>query len=770
MLKKIILTLFISYGLFQLFDVNYRMGHEGVGLLDIVKSKATTTEIQPISVTSSSVTSPIAPVINPCDKAGFVLNPAFTNNIKARLPEVLLEGVSPKRNTLFYFSELIGVKSPVVEFRWRNDGKELHRELVEVKGLRWRAWSSIINLAGAELHVNTTVPLVVEVWSDQCLLYTSQIVFAEDEKSTPLELAKSYFDYHSTSLGDASDAYQYSREVNETALVYRFDEERLKPKIYIDIESQQRNESTRDVFTQYVERDEALPLPHDLGGKVTNYSDVNINRKTTAGDTVLLEAIKHNSRNTIKSLLAIGANPFIRDAENQSPLDLALAAKDRELTDLLVEHMLWGHAVGRKDWSHTNFAEILSAGNYQFLKRRNRLGETSLMRAAASGDEFAIIGLVGMNSTSTHLGELPYQDPYHFDYAGRQAVDIAQEAGYKGATLLLEKTMEQFAPAWANYRMLIASEGEGDNPTKCFVQPGKRIWLLATLVDMPIKKVKLVWSVSKNYSDSGLAVKTQEFFTSNTEFQLKGHIDPAELKGYSGYLHADLYFNNRRIRGASITKSITADSEVMCDYYDNHPKNSLKLQFAAWVPAQVVAKRAQGFSADSIRIHQKLLDDAIAYESPSLLKYLFDQGMPANIKYNHKAFLRSAVFENKLALTQHLLAEGESLEAVDASVRLGKRSLMEFAVAHHDLIMVHFLVEQGLSVNETDANLAQPLEVAINNCDADMVALLLQLGANPFATISARENKTVWEFAEQCVYEPRVMEALNSTRTLTHAR
>ncbi|HCS63038.1 MAG TPA: hypothetical protein DIW64_02545 [Cellvibrio sp.] len=763
MLKKIILTLFISYGLFQLFDVNYRMGHEGVGLLETLQPESGAPSVQSVSAVSSSASSAMVES-NLCGRAGFALNPIFTSGINARLPELLLSAISPKRDSAFYFTELIGVKTPVVEFRWVSDGVEFHRELFEVKGMRWRAWSSAVGLS-SDTRVNKNSPLAVEIWADQCLIHSDKIVFAEDEKAIHLDQAASYFDYYNTTLGHVSPAYQYSKDLDKKTLVYRFDSQRLNPRIYIDIESKIRDEFTQDVFTQYVMRDEALPLPLKAGGAVMNYSDININRKTTSGDTVLLEAIKQNSRNTIKSLLAIGANPFIRDAEKRSPLDLAMAAKDRELIDLLVEHMFWGHAVGRKDWSHTSFGYILGADNYSFLKRRNRLGETSLMRAAASGDEFAIIGLSGMKSNSKDAFERDYLDPYEFDYAGRQAVDIARDAGYKGAELLLEKAMEQMIPAWASYRMLIASELEGDIPTKCFNQAGKRIWLLATLVDMPIKKVKLVWSVSKEYNGKARAVKTEEFLTTSTEYQLKRFIDPEDLGENPAFIHADLYFNDERIRNASFTNNYANKSETKCNYYDNYPKNSLKKQFAAWVPLNVVSKRAAGFDAERMRVHQALLEDAVAYESPSLLGYLFNAGLKPGAKYFDKSLLRSAVSDKKLALTQHLLAEGEDLVAVDAMVRKGKQSLMTRAVYNHDETMVKFLVGQGLPVNENDPRITQPLIEALESCDAKLVEVLLKLGANPFASAVNRGNKTAWEYAaEQCTYEPRVMEVLNSTK------
>ncbi|UUA72750.1 ankyrin repeat domain-containing protein [Cellvibrio sp. QJXJ] len=761
MIKKILVTAFIAFGLFQLADVNYRMNHEGIGLLKFLNPAPA--PVQVVAAASSSSVSSIVVETNPCTKAGFALNATFTSGIKARLPEFLLDAVEPERDSLVYFSELIGIKTPSVEFRWSKGGAEFYREQVDVKGMRWRVWSAINGLTKPDAQLHKTLPLTVEIWSGQCMVHADKIHFSADAHAIHLDQSASYFDYYNKTLGDVSSAFQYSQEVNNTALVYRFDEKRLNPKIYIDIENQLRNELTRDVFSRYVERDKALPLPSAKGGVVLNYSDVNINRKTAGGDTVLLEAIKNNSQNTIKSLLAIGANPFIRDAENRSPLDLALAAKNRMLVEMLLEHMISGNSVERAGWSDISFANILSSGNYAYLGGRNRLGETSLMRAAASGDEFAIIGLVGLDAMVEESESLPYQDPYHVDYAGRQAVDIAQESGYSGAVLLLEKAMERFSPSWSVYRMVIASELQGDTPTQCYIQPGQRMWLLATLVDIPVKKVKLEWSVRQSYKDTWRLVKTEEYLVTNSEYQLKSYVDSLDLgRDPIWEVQAKLYINGRPAHNGAISRNYSSASKTDCDYDNHYQKSSLKKQFAAWVPINIVSKRATGFSAENLRIYQKLLEDAVLYESPSLLQYLLESGMDPQIKHHDNSLVRKAVTNKKLALVQYLLAGGADLMSADVALRQSKRSLINDAIYENDLTMVKFLSRQGLPVTEVNAGVAQPLVKAIDNCNADMVALLLSLGANPSLQLSATENITVMDYAERCSYEPRVREVLSN--------
>jgi ankyrin repeat protein len=145
------------------------------------------------------------------------------------------------------------------------------------------------------------------------------------------------------------------------------------------------------------------------------------------------------------------------------------------------------------------------------------------------------------------------------------------------------------------------------------------------------------------------------------------------------------------------------------------------------------------------------------------LQYLLESGMDPQIKYYDYSLVRKAVSNKKLALVQYLLAGGADLIKADNAFRQGKRSLINDAIYEHDLTMVKFLSRQGLPVTEINGEVPQPLVRALDNCNADMVALLLSLGASPTMQVSAKENLTVMEYAGKCAHEPRVMEALNTT-------
>ncbi len=763
MIKKIILTVFIGFGIFQLINVNYGMRNEGVDLIDRLMQKSKIiTDVEHARTSSLSASSSMVLAEDTqslCKTQGFALNSAFTNEINARLPVLLLQSVSPTRNTLVYFSEVIGVKTATVEFKWFQQDVLIHREEVGVPASRWRVWSTINDLTNVHSQAGGLASLRVELWSGQCLIYRDQIPFAADEKSRRLDVAVDFFDYSSTTFSDIFNAFQYSEQPSP-APVYSFKNTEFDSLISLEIENVKRDETTLDVFSRAVRRDEALPLPAKKGvGTVVNYSDAIINRKTGSGDTVLLEAIKNKSHNTIKSLLVIGANPFIRDAEGRSPLDLALAAKDKMLAAMLVQHMLHGGPVGDSDWGYSRNASLLA--NSAYFKGRNRLGESALMRAAAVGDEFAIINLMGLASGEDKNEYLPYRDPYEFDYAGRQAFNVADESGYAGATFLLEQGMEKYSPSWTVYRMVIASELQNDEPLKCFIQPGKRISLVVTLLDASLKKAEVIWSKRSGHNDQWHPVKTTEYLVSNNDFQLVNHLEPEELgDGDIWEVQARIYLNGTPANNGWFVENYAPTSEPECKDRDSYQKSSLKKQFAAWVPINLVRKRAAGFSAENLRIHHNLLDDALRSESLSLMEYLIEQGMDLQVNYGRDSLIRNAIDDKKLALTQYLLTRGSDLELADAQLRKNKRSFLNLAIHERDLTMVKFLIGQGLPVNEENSGIPQPLEAAVDECDVDMVVLLLESGANPEVPITAQENLTLKEYAGKCAHEPGVAAAL----------
>jgi hypothetical protein len=117
------------------------------------------------------------------------------------------------------------------------------------------------------------------------------------------------------------------------------------------------------------------------------------------------------------------------------------------------------------------------------------------MRAAASGDELAIITLLGLGVSHPERKDMPFHSPFDFDYMGRQAEEIAHEAHFAGAAFLLNQGAREFVPAWAILRKMLASEMNDNEPTSCHQQLNKPIWFVADFVDSLGKQWMLVWLI-----------------------------------------------------------------------------------------------------------------------------------------------------------------------------------------------------------------------------------------------------------------------------------
>lgn len=99
---------------------------------------AATTTTAPASTTTA------APKQDMADQSGFqkgsVVRSIFTSEVKDREPTDKLTESEPKQ--VYYFTELRDMNGQTATHRWEHDGKVITEIKFNVKGNRWRAWSS----------------------------------------------------------------------------------------------------------------------------------------------------------------------------------------------------------------------------------------------------------------------------------------------------------------------------------------------------------------------------------------------------------------------------------------------------------------------------------------------------------------------------------------------------------------------------------------------------------------------------------------------------
>lgn len=74
--------------------------------------------------------------------AGEVNRAQFTSQIVDREPVDELVSIPAEMQKAFYFSELVNFKGERVTHQWMYQGQEMYALSFEVKGPRWRVWSS----------------------------------------------------------------------------------------------------------------------------------------------------------------------------------------------------------------------------------------------------------------------------------------------------------------------------------------------------------------------------------------------------------------------------------------------------------------------------------------------------------------------------------------------------------------------------------------------------------------------------------------------------
>ncbi|MDH5445330.1 MAG: DUF2914 domain-containing protein [Gammaproteobacteria bacterium] len=95
---------------------------------------------------TATTTESIKPATQAVEQAGFskgsVFRSAFTSAVENREPTDSLEAVSGEQNQLYFFTELRDMSGQTARHRWEYAGKVMAEVEFNVKGPRWRVWSS----------------------------------------------------------------------------------------------------------------------------------------------------------------------------------------------------------------------------------------------------------------------------------------------------------------------------------------------------------------------------------------------------------------------------------------------------------------------------------------------------------------------------------------------------------------------------------------------------------------------------------------------------
>ncbi len=125
------------------------------------------------ATTAPASTTTAAPKQDMADQSGFqkgsVVRSIFTSEVKDREPTDKLTESEPKQ--IYYFTELRDMNGQTATHRWEHDGKVITEIKFNVKGNRWRAWSS-----------KNFVPQAVGAWKVSVVNGAGEVISEESFK------------------------------------------------------------------------------------------------------------------------------------------------------------------------------------------------------------------------------------------------------------------------------------------------------------------------------------------------------------------------------------------------------------------------------------------------------------------------------------------------------------------------------------------------------------------------------------------------------------
>jgi len=81
-------------------------------------------------------------VATPPEQVGSVARSVFTSAIEDREPVDEVRALENDATRIFYFTELVGMEGQTVTHRWEHDGQVMAEVPFDVRGARWRVYSS----------------------------------------------------------------------------------------------------------------------------------------------------------------------------------------------------------------------------------------------------------------------------------------------------------------------------------------------------------------------------------------------------------------------------------------------------------------------------------------------------------------------------------------------------------------------------------------------------------------------------------------------------
>jgi len=630
-----------------------------------------------------------------CVAQAAIFRPVFTDAVQERLPQNRIVSYGPGREQLTFFTEVIGASGEQIDHKWFFNDIAIGDYSINVKSDRWPTWTSrsVKGLDDGTLRV--------EVYDKACLIGKASIQSHTEKVAEPIELS-----------GFMPPQLALEKTLSKRRVDYATTADRNS---YVD----------------------------DL----TDNGDTILLAAIRSGDTTeALKLINHvtppepppnmwgKELNTFLGRYRGRADPFLRDANGVSPINLAHQLGRETLVEALIQSAISYGNSRRRVKKGSSFEDgvirallVNDSGSTRFDD-----GDTPLHRAVRNNNERAVLTLLRLAGWDDQTE--PYNPPvdiYAYDRAGRTAMTIAKEEGVYAIERFLALAMTRKSPGWAVSRATFATHMKGNEPGDCrdtAFADEKRLHFFTDLSDMGGQRIAHEWHFNREP-------------VHRVEFEVSGN----HWSGHSSrdFSAADVGLWEARVvsEAGEVLRTRLLHYQAATDDNRRNRKrffapcnlgsSALYPLVSAWAPISSLeyllgtgTEVKPGSGLEKALVSQAIVDGNIG-----LVGWFLERGLDIE-GYLPKAAtpLNLAVKNDREAMALYLITRGAN---VRSKRNRNGMSALQLSVVEWNAELATILLEHGADPNTQSNRGYTPLYGAIAHCDVPTILTLLEHGADP---------------------------------------
>ncbi|MBL1321228.1 MAG: DUF2914 domain-containing protein [Methylophaga sp.] len=642
-----------------------------------------------------------------------LLGATFTRKVVNAVPIDHLQSLGLRQQELYFYSTVVGGMEQKISHRWLFNNQPMQEQNFTLGDDQFPVWSK-------QLLANKQGDWEVQVWAQGCLLERFSIASSNKKNEAQIIGIDKSHSWHKPEdvldtiiINSANALVADQHYVAQSWMINNnyWDKEREVSGVYSDDITNYIRSGDGSVFTQ-------------TKGKF------NYDRRNAKGDTPLIEAIKAGQEQIAISLLSNGANPFIRGVDGSKPYNLAVERNMDELTAAMLgfaeTEELW--VQGKSERFHAGMMNRIMS--YQKWQQRNALGDTPLLLAARLDNDWAVAVLLQKQRKTDTLNLNAMQlNPFINDHIGKRANELAQEQDNMFAEALIEKYQSESKAPWQIIESAISTGMKGDRPLDCVakqdLEKSVTFYYYNRLMDTSTQTLRHKWFYQNRLIKDvqpNVGSKKDVIFSSHTLTEIDKGYWHIELVNEQGDVldRMKLSYGERYTGGGGTPLSTPCLG----------PKRALSSLISGWQDPKLIAELLDAMDDFNPTVSTGLAT-AISSANISAVRLLLEHGVnintPLRTSGHQKPPLLLAVQSGNPIMVKYLLHRGADVNQQG----WGNSTALYQAVVERNYEIMALLLEHGADPTLISSYVdSLPLIKAANTCDIDSMTILHEHGAS----------------------------------------